>query len=152
MDMQDFIDRLSKEEHHLFMCLADDTRHSLLRLPANKRRAIFALSEENLHKWEEIHRRLHRKKKRYRDLEEALDKDFIQPRDLNEANSNLRSLEKEIDDLEKEEQQILSSGSSDPGGTGKKYDRFARPGVVSIRPVLKGGYTPSKLRQVRKGN
>lgn len=148
MDSQQFSEQLSHKEKKSYYGLDDETRGWVTKFPEKKRRAVLSLSEENAREWERLYKRLHNCRKRCRDMEDLLDQHLFQPHEKAEGFKTLLGLNKDRDDCAAAEEHFLASCMPSNGGETKMhYDRYARPGVISIRPTLKSNYTASASRQ-----
>jgi|SRR5450432_295778 hypothetical protein len=156
MPKKDDFDYLSSEEYEIYSFLPNEHREQLsgcsdedikhiIGFPANKRRVLLSLSRDKFHEWKIIHEKIRKLRKRYSNLEKALDDGQIPQSEYNQTYANLRDIGKQKDDAEKQEQQILAGDTKTP-----RIDIGARPGILSIRPLPPDrDFTPPKKRKNR---
>jgi hypothetical protein len=141
-DIKQFTDK----EQYLFSLLCDDTQEAFLKFPFSKQKAILSLPEDQVRRWDRVFSNLQSLRNMRDQLKQALNSKAVPIDRIDSAVASFRSTQLDID-REKQEEQRIINGSFNTNNNGlKNYDRFARPGVLSIRPSLKGNYPPSQGR------
>jgi len=120
---------------------------AFVTFPEHKKQVIWQMTLQPQTAWCKLHHEILILKRRKADLEYALLNDNLKGETLVTANATLESINKSLNTLYAEEENMLYPQSTGVEQPNLYYDRNARPGVVSIRPTYKG--TPS-LPTVRK--
>jgi hypothetical protein len=142
-DIKHFTDK----EQYLFSLLCDDTQEAFLKFPASKQKAILSLPEDQVRRWDRVFSNLQSLRNMREQLKFALNSKAVPIDRIDSAVASFRSTAQDIEAEEREEQRIINGFVNNFDNGLKNYDRFARPGVLSIRPSLKGGYPPSITRK-----